>query len=354
MQDSAINRLNAVPLLAKEGPGVLGGSPLNPESRILNPASGVALLAVMSAVSVMIIVALTFSNSVQIETRTAIYRKEAAQAYALAVGGVDAAIFEIAYPPPAEQRDAPRLWKEGQLVMQVPYQRGTAIVQIVNEAGKLDLNLASRSQLARLFQARGLEAVEAEQLALAIDHWRAPAGAENQDFTALEDYYRAAGYRPAHARFSSVEEALRLRGMARDFFYGTALFQPGSGIRYEYGVGQDLTIYSGAAQVNLNYASEAVLLSLPGLTANLVQSLLRERAGEPFRSLDDVTQRLGESLPDSAVAFLTTQSSQTYSILSVGVLKGSRLRRSVRAVVRATPEEGGERHRILAWYDDAD
>ena len=72
---------------------------LNPESRILNPASGIALLAVMSAVSVMLLVALAFSGSVQIETRSTIYRKQATQAYAMAVGGVQAAILEIAYPP---------------------------------------------------------------------------------------------------------------------------------------------------------------------------------------------------------------------------------------------------------------
>src|SRR5208283_1390497 len=81
----------------------------NPESRILNPAfphpAGVALLAVMATVSVLLLVAMAFSGSVQIETRSAIYRKEATQAYALALGGVQAAILEIAYPPPQDQKD---------------------------------------------------------------------------------------------------------------------------------------------------------------------------------------------------------------------------------------------------------
>lgn len=87
---------------------------LVPESRILNPGrrdAGVVLLAVMSAVTVMLLVALAFSGSVQIETRTAIYRKEATQAYALAAGGVQAAIMEIAYPPAEDQKGNPRLWK---------------------------------------------------------------------------------------------------------------------------------------------------------------------------------------------------------------------------------------------------
>ena len=105
-----------------------------------------ALLAVMSAVTVMILVALAFSGSVQIEIRTAIYRKEATQAYALAAGGVQAAILEIAYPPAIDQQDKPRLWKKGQRLVRVPYEQGGALVEIVNETGKLDLNVAGRKR----------------------------------------------------------------------------------------------------------------------------------------------------------------------------------------------------------------
>ena len=201
--------------------------------------AGVALLAVMSAVTVLILVALAFSGSVQIETRTAIYRKEAIQAYALAEGGVQAAILEIAYPPADDQQDKPRLWEKGQRMVRVPYEHGRALVEIVNETGKLDLNVVEPKQLARLFEARGLEAAEAAQLAAAINHWRSPAGPDDQESQAFEDYYRDAGYRPAHQRFGSLEEVLRVRGMSRDIFYGTAEFSREKGIQYQYGVGQD-------------------------------------------------------------------------------------------------------------------
>jgi DNA uptake protein ComE-like DNA-binding protein len=318
---------------------------LNPESRILKPAfadAGVALLAVMSAVSVMILVALVFSGSVQIETRTAIYRKEATQAYALAAGGVDAAILEIAYPPAADQQDQPRLWEKGQSLVRVPYEQGT---------GKVDLNTAGREQLARLFRARGLEPAEAAQVAAAIDHWRNPAGTDDSESEALEEYYRDAGYRPAHNRFGSVEEVLRVRGISRDILYGAAEFSRQKGIRYKYGVGQDLTIYSKSPQVNVNYASEEVLLSAPGVTEELAEPIVRERTNKPFKSLEELAQRLGVSLPDKALPFLTTETCQTYSIVSVGAVNGSRVRRTVKAVVQVTPQ-GPARHRIIAWYDD--
>jgi general secretion pathway protein K len=325
---------------------------LLPESRILNPGAGVALLAVMSAVSVMLLVALAFSGSVQIETRTAIYRKEATQAYALALGGVQAAILEIAYPPAPEQQDKPRLWKKGQRLVRVPYEHGVAWVEIVNETGKLDLNVAGQKQLAHLFEARDVEASEAAHLAAAIDHWRSPAaGSDNREFEALEDYYRDAGYRPAHASFSSVEEVLRVRGMSREIFYGTAEFSRKNGIQYKYGVGQDLTIRSRSPLVNVNYASAAVLLSVPGVTEDLAEPIVRERRQKPFRSLEEMTQRVGASLPDQAVPFLTIDDVDTYTIVSVGAVNGSRVRRTVKAVVQLAPQ-GAALHRIIAWYDD--
>jgi general secretion pathway protein K len=324
---------------------------LFPESRILNPAAGVALLAVMSAVSVMLLVALAFSGSVQIETRAAIYRKEATQAYALAVGGVQAAILEIAYPPAEDQKDKPRLWRKGQRLVRVPYARGEALVQIVSETGKLNLNVAKREQLARLFGARGMETTAAAHLAAAIDHWRSPAGSGDEEFKALDDYYRDAGYRPAHERFGSLEEVLRVRGMSRDIFYGTAEFSRKKRIQYNYGVGQDLTVYSRSPQVNVNYASEAVLLSVPGVTEELAGPIVQERSKKPFTSLDDMAQRLGISVPDEALPFLGTDDRETYSIVSVGALIGSRVRRTIKAVVQVTAQ-GTARHRIIAWYDD--
>jgi general secretion pathway protein K len=325
---------------------------LNPESRILNPEAGVAFLAVLSAVSVMLLVALAFAGSVQIETRTAIYRKEATQAYALAVGGVQAAILEIAYPPAEDQLDKPPLWTQGQRLLRVPYEHGEAVVEIVNETGKLDLNAAGKKQMADLFEARGLNRADATGLAAAINHWRSPpAGSDDREAEALEKYYREAGYTPAHRPFLSVEEVLQVRGMSRDIFYGTAVFSQGKGIEYKYGVGQDLTIYSRSSQVNVNYASEEVLLSVPGVDQDLAGPIVEERNHKPFKSVDEIAQRLAVTLPDEAVPLLTTGICLTYSIISVGEVNGSRVRRTIKAVVQTEPQ-GTAQPRVVGWYDD--
>jgi general secretion pathway protein K len=339
-------------------------NPLNPESRIpnpvLNPAAGVALLAVMSGITVLVLVALTFASSVQLETRTAIYRKEVTQAYAMATGGVQAALLEIAYPPPIDENEKPRAWIEGQRLAEVNYGHGKALIEIVNETGKLDLNATGPKQLQRLFEARGLEPEDASQLTAAIIHWRSPAGSDDQESgqksgqesADLDQYYRAAGYRPAHNHFTSVEEVLLVRGMSRDIFYGTAVIAQDRRIQSIYGVGEDLTIYSGSAQVNVNYASEAALLSLPGVGPEMVQAIVQERSKRPFKSMDDLSNRLATSLPEQAAGILTTDSCVFYSIVSVGELNGSRVRRTVKAVVQVMPQGTIPHHRIIAWYDD--
>jgi general secretion pathway protein K len=316
---------------------------------------GVALLAVMCAITVLVLVAMAFSGSVQLETRTAIYHKEAAQAYAMATGGIQSAIFEIAYPlPMGQEEDKPRGWVEGQRLAQVNYRNGMALVKIVNETGKLDLNAADPKQLQSLFVARGMEAEEAGRLAAAIKHWRTPAGANDPESTALDDYYRAAGYSATHGPFGSVEEALRVRGMSRDIFYGTAFVRRDHGIESIYGVGQDLTIFSGSAQVNVNYASEALLQSVPGMGPDLARAIVEERSKQPFKTMDDLSQRLAVSLPDEAGPILTTTTCDFYSIVAVGEVSGSRVRRTVKAVVQVTPQSTAQHHQIIAWYDDVE
>ena len=51
---------------------------------------------------------------------------------------------------------------------------GRALIEIVNESGKLDLNTTGPEQLERLLEARGLETADATDLAIAINHWRSP------------------------------------------------------------------------------------------------------------------------------------------------------------------------------------
>lgn len=323
-------------------------------SRVSIPASpfherqaGMALLVVLWTVALMVLMAVAFSNAVQVEVRSATYRKEAAQAYGLACGGVEAAILEIAYPPVGDQKPSPIwTWRKGQRDAVVPFKGGRAELQIVNEAGKLDLNNLSQDQLARLFEARGLSPAGAQGLAKAIVDWRSPPSNEKEEVATSKGNDHA-----RHAPYESSEEVLRVPGMSRGIFFGAAEVDEQGKVRPAYGVGRALTVRSRLAALNVNYASEIALRSVPGITADLAQAIIRERRREPFKTVAEVSDRIAQSLPDEALPFLTTAEVNTYSIVSTGEVEGSPVRRTVEAVVQAVPE-GVFRYRIVAWNDD--
>jgi general secretion pathway protein K len=309
--------------------------------------AGMALLVVLWTVALMVLLVIAFSNSVQVEVRTATYRKEATQAYCLACGGVEAAILEIAYPPIGDQKPSPIwTWQKGQRDGVVPFKGGRAELQIVNEAGKFDLNNVAQDQLARLLEARGLAPARAAQLAKALVDWRSPAPNDARDAATSrgEDS-------PRHAPYQSLEEVLRVPGMIRGVFFGAAEVDEQGKVRPRFGVGRALTLRSGLATLNINYASEIALTSVPGINADLAQAIIRQRRREPFKTVAEISDRGLGSLPDEALPYLTTAEVNTYSIISTGEVEGSPVRRTVAAVVQVVPE-GGLRYRSIAWYDD--
>jgi type II secretory pathway component PulK len=139
--------------------------------------------------------------------------------------------------------------------------------------------------------------------------------------------------------------------MSREIFFGTVEVSREGVVRPQRGLGQDLTVATSLTQVNVNYASEFVLRSLPEMSPELARAIIQERARAPFKSLEDIGRRTALSLPDEALPFLATGEGKTYSIVSVGELAGSRVQRAVRAVVQIDPQ-GIPRHRVVAWYDD--
>jgi len=88
---------------------------------------------------------------------------------------------------------------------------------ITDEAGKLNINAASRDQLIRLLDPIVPEDVQAGDLADAIIAWRDPKENPNED-----EYYHSLDppYRCKNAPFETVEELLLVRGMTAEILYG--------------------------------------------------------------------------------------------------------------------------------------
>jgi general secretion pathway protein K len=167
----------------------------------------------------------------------------------------------------------------------------------------------------------------------------------------LDNYYVRLGYRARHAPFGSVEELLRVRGISPEIFYGTLTVTAEGKVRPRHGVRDDLTVFSKTRAVSINYSSAAVLESVPGITPDLAAAIIRERImNGPYRSIEDANLRLSAALPDESSPYLTTAQARYYSIVSVGEVSGSRVRRVVKALLFVGPN-GGVPARIVLWYD---
>lgn len=144
-------------------------------------------------------------------------------------------------------------------------ERGIEVtVSVVDESGKIDLNVADAMILQRLFVQVGEPEPDAQRLAGAIIDWRdadalvnAGGGAEARDYRSAKRPYG-----PTNRPFLLVAEVQRVLGMRH------ALYQR---------VRPYLTVYTGLAQPNVAFAGRPVLEAM-GLAPPVVEQILTARA----------------------------------------------------------------------------
>src|SRR5690606_20283379 len=137
------------------------------------------------------------------------------------------------------------------------------MISVRDVAGLIDLNTASRELLGGLLMVAGVPADGQNRLLDAIEDWRDPddipllEGAEDKD-------YLAAGlpYGAKDGPFDDVTELQQVLGIS------PALYQ-----RME----PSLTVYSGQGGIDPTVAPREVLLAIPGVDLQLIESYLEER-----------------------------------------------------------------------------
>jgi general secretion pathway protein K len=135
-------------------------------------------------------------------------------------------------------------------------------VSVQDEAGKIDLNVATGALLTRLLEVGGLASADAQTMADRIQDWRDPSGLHRLN-GAEESDYRDAGYGPRRGPFPNVAELRLVLGM-----------DAGVAAR----IAPSLTVTSGTPWVDPTYAGHDVLLALPGADEASVASTLAARA----------------------------------------------------------------------------
>lgn len=219
-------------------------------------ARGAALLLVLWLIALLTALVGGFALSARIEHLQGRVLSRGVVGEQAARAGIEYAITRLG------DNDPRRRWLPDGRAYAWPFGEAEVELRIVDEQGKIDLNLADPPLIAGLFQALGSERAEAERVAAAILDWRdadtltQPAGgAEDGDYAAAERPYGA-----KDAAFEGIAELQQVLGMTPALYARAA---------------PHLTVFSGRGQPEPAFASAEVLGAM-GLDAGAIVSA-RER-----------------------------------------------------------------------------
>ncbi|MBI3988666.1 MAG: type II secretion system minor pseudopilin GspK [candidate division NC10 bacterium] len=325
----------------------------NTEHRISD--RGIALLLVLWAMTLIGVLATSSASSMRQEVRAVSNFKEEAEAYYLAIGGVQRAMVELLNADRNEEPNSiqydtwQETWKTNpEAYEDVPLGRGSYRVTVVDEESKLPLNRATPEALRRLFEASGVEGVALDTIVDSLQDWRDPDNFHRIN-GAEDDYYLSlpVPYRAKNGDFDSLEELLLVKGMTPEILYGSR----GEGEKRYKGVVHALTV-DGMGGVNINTAPAEVLSAL-GFNGSEVARILERRKEQPFRQQNEVRTILTNPSDFNRFLPLLQVRSSTFRVEATGKVEGSGIRRRVVAIFR---KEGSPRFGsllVIRWEDNA-
>ncbi|HXH00951.1 MAG TPA: type II secretion system minor pseudopilin GspK [Xanthomonadaceae bacterium] len=261
-------------------------------------ARGAALMLVLWLIALLTALVGAFALSARIESMQGQVLARGLIAAQAARAGQEYSITRLNDPDPTRQ------WRPDGRPYRWTYAGAEVEVRIVDELGKVDLNAADAPLLTALFRAVGIEPDVATGLASAILDWRDPdiltqpqGGAEDPDYAAAGRAYGA-----KDGPFDTVAEVEQVLGMTPPLYVLAATH---------------LTVYSGQAQPQADFASGPVLTAL----------------GQDGTAIVAARERQGGPLPGEAGSGFVGAGSGTYSIDSRARLADGRAA-ALRTVLR--------------------
>jgi general secretion pathway protein K len=258
------------------------------ERRQTGEQRGFVLLVVLSTLGVLAVVTVAFTQLARTNVRIAAAAGDSARAEALADAGVNVAVLDL-FAARAKAPASRRFPPDASPVTCSMGDHGSVTISVQDEAGKVDLNLASESLLhALVLGVGGREAaVEAILDYRDEDDRRRPSGAERAEYAAAG---RMRG--PRNGPFLAVEELASVLGVTQaDVDRLSPL----------------VTIHSGLLGVDTSVAPREVVAAILRGVAQSGPGMLGD---EPAR---DLQQEKGAPLP---YRFLAASTQRTFTVRS--------------------------------------
>ena len=315
---------------------------------------GGALLAVLWMSVALSAIAYSVAVTVRGEMERASTATDSLRAYYLASGSVDRAILWVfwgMWGGYANPDGSPRYYKPPMPYIRYSYPSGDVLVEVIPEAGKLNINFAKDQEIAHLMFTLGVEAPRAEAIAQGIVSYRGPVD-PNGGITSDS----GSSFRPRNASLEELEEILLVPGMTPDIFFGRFDRDPSGRLIPRGGLRDCLTVWGAGSTIDANTAAPALLESL-GLNPAAVREIVRLRTGKPFKSIDELRPLIAGVEPASTRLGVSGASIWTLRATARVRLPNGQLsdvRRTVAAVVKfLDPGKFDPPFHVLRWYDDA-
>jgi general secretion pathway protein K len=305
----------------------------------------------------MSMLALSFSASIRTEIDAARNVVDQKESYYLARAGIEYAIYKVIEAQSAFARIQQQ--REGDLqsippvltgYIDLPLARGGARVQINDETGKMNVNLAPGYLLYNLLIMVGLDEREADVITDSIEDWRdrddlnRVNGAESNYYQGLAEPYLA-----KNGLFDVPEELTLVQGITPEIFYGRkGTTQDGDQVEY-YALQKYLTTFTTINRINVNAAPLPVLAAIPGLDFDVAAEILRMRQEAPIANVTEIMEKI-PGIPTEASRLLSTVRSNVYSLVSDGYLTDSEVIGRIRCVVRVNPSSP-KGYAVLYWNE---
>lgn len=277
-------------------------NPLTTRRRASNPGKrkGGALLAVLWLSAALAAIAFSAAQTVRAERERTQNLVEGTQAALLASSAVERGTLYVLWGPGFQAADGrPRFWAPGTPYLRMSFPSGDALVEIIPESSKIDINRAAPELIVRLLSALGVAPPEAGRIAGLIVQWRSPL--DNQ--AGLEALYEQSNptFRPPHASFQQIEELLSVPGITPNLFYGRVERTSDGSWTARAGLRDCVSVFGVLGTHDINTVQPAVM-EAEGVPPQGIAAVLALRKQAPIQAeqmaslaplLGDAINRLG-------------------------------------------------------------
>lgn len=309
---------------------------------------GIALLIILWVLTILMVIALSFSSMTRTETYSTLSFKEGAEKKFIAEAGIERAIMELFYRIQNINMETilegSEVWKIDGTSYNGQIGEGNYSVRITDESGKVDINIitdANSDILRNLFKNLGIPEDEVNIIVDSILDWK-----DADDLLHLngaeDDYYMSLPnpYKPKNANFDTLEEMIMVKGITQEMLYGKG---------EQRGIIDFLTINSGRSQINLNAAPKEVLMAIPGMTPEIADAIINYRQEKEIKNMAEVQPILGENYSLMS-RYISTAGSNTFTIDSIGYKESGKAGFGIRAGVII---EGNNQYRYVYYKSPA-